>query len=261
MIRVLIVDDERPAREGLRLRLERAPGFEVVAEAASGRAAIRAVQKHAPDLMFLDIRMPDMNGFEVLQRIPATRRPRVIFVTAHDRHALQAFEAHALDYLLKPIAPRRLDEALMRARTAHAQRLASRTLEDLARGLRGHGAPRTDDRVADGPGKASARDLERLTVRDGSRYKVVPFSTIQWIEAFGNYVTLHIGGRGLLHRITLGELESLLPAKGFARIHRGTIVNVTEVVEIRPVSHGDCEVMMRDGAALRMSRRYRDALL
>ena len=254
MIRVLIVDDERPAREGLRLRLEQSPGFEVVAEAASGHEAIAAVDRHAPDLMFLDVRMPDLNGFEVLRRIPAARRPRVIFVSAYDRHALRAFEAHALDYLLKPIAPRRFAATLERARTAHEQHIAARTLDALARNLGGG---------AGGAGELPAGEerLERLTVRDGARFRVVPAASILWIESCGNYVSLHTAGQALLHRMTLTELERRLPPRRFARIHRGAIVNVAEVAEIRPMTHGDFEVVLQGGARLRMSRRYRGALL
>src|SRR5260221_291072 len=181
MIRVLIVDDERPARDGLRLRLERAPGFAVVGEAASGQAAIAAVLESEPDLMFLDIRMPDMNGFEVLRGIPTARRPRVIFVTAYDRHALRAFEVHALDYLLKPIVPSRFAAALEAARSEHAQRLASRTLEDL--GLELGGVRGAEKLPATGT-------LDRLTVRDGSRLRIVPVEAIEWVESCGNYVTI-----------------------------------------------------------------------
>jgi len=250
MIRVLIVDDERPAREGLRLRLETTPGFEVVGEAASGRAAIAAVLDLAPDLVLLDIRMPDMNGFDVLRGIPPARRPRVIFVTAHDEHALHAFEVHALDYLLKPIVTERLNAALDRARSAHAQQLASRTLEELAAALRG--APTAP--VHGQPG------IDRLLVREGSRLRIVPVAAIQWIESSGNYVTIHSGGRGILHRVALSRLERELPPRAFARVHRGAIVNVSEIAEVRTSSHGDGEVVLRDGTRLRMSRRYRDSL-
>ena len=260
MIRVLIVDDERPARDGLRLRLEQMDGFEVVAEAASGQAAIQAVDHHAPDLMLLDIRMPDLNGFEVLKRIPAARRPRVIFVTAHDRHAVRAFEMEALDYLLKPITQRRLDEALERVRKDRAHSLASATLEALARQLR-NGDDTPADAAPPRGGSGASDTIDRITVRDGARFRVVPVTEIRWFESCGNYVTLHTAGKDLLHRVTLAELERRLPPREFARIHRGAIVNVREVAEIRPSPHGDYEVLMRDGALLRMSRRYRDGLL
>jgi two-component system LytT family response regulator len=252
VIRVLIVDDERPARTGLRLRLAQARGFEVVAEAASGRAAIAAIQRHEPDLAFLDIRLPDMNGFEVLRAIPEERRPRVIFVTAHDQHALTAFEVHALDYLLKPIASDRFEAALERARSEHVHRLASRVLEELSEGMRA--GPSGRDAAA-GPAT-----LDRLSIREGARVRIVPVASIQWIEASGNYVTVHAGGRALLHRVALTELERQLPPRRFARVHRGAIVNLAEVVEVRCDAHGDGEVALRDGTRVRMSRRYRDAL-
>jgi two-component system LytT family response regulator len=209
--------------------------------------------------MLLDIRMPDLNGFEVLKRIPAARRPRVIFVTAHDRHAVRAFEMEALDYLLKPITQRRLSEALERARKDRAQSLASRTLEQLARTL--SDGVHVEKATAAASGDARGNALDRLTVRDGARFRVVPVADVQRFESCGNYVTLYTAGKELLHRITLAELEQRLPAREFARIHRGAIVNVREVVEIRPSPHGDYEVVMREGAVLRMSRRYRDALL
>lgn len=256
MMRVLIVDDERPARDGLRVRLEKAGGFEVVGEAASGREAVAAVLEHGPDLVFLDVRMPDMNGFEVLKRIPAARRPRVIFVTAFDRHALEAFEVHALDYLVKPIVTRRFEAALQRAHTAHVQRLAARTLEELAVAMREEGGA-----GAGAAGAVPEPPLERLTVRDGARHRIVPIAAIQWMEACGNYVTLHVGGRKLLHRITLAELERKLPSRSFVRVHRGVIVNVAEVAEIHRSPHGDGDVVLRDGTFVRMSRRYRDALM
>jgi two-component system LytT family response regulator len=250
VIRVLIVDDERPARDGLRLRLERADGFEVVGEAANGREAIHAVLERQPDLMFLDIRMPDLNGFEVLRGIPAARRPSVIFLTAYDRHALRAFEVHALDYLLKPIVPRRFAAALEHARSAHTQRLASSTLDELG--------PALGARLA-GPEAASrsARTPDRITVRDGSRLRIVPVEAIEWVEACGNYVTLHSGGREFLHRATLLEFGRALPARAFARVHRGAIVNIAEIAEVRLSPHGDGEIVLRGGGKVRLSRRYR----
>jgi len=248
VIRVLLVDDERPARDGLRVRLERAAGFEVVGEAASGREAIEATVRLRPDLMFLDIRMPDLNGFEVLRGIPRTRRPRVIFVTAYDRHALEAIEVHALDYLLKPVVSSRFAHALERARTDHVQRVATMTLARL-------GA-----KLDDAPQPPPAAQPGRLVVREGSRLHMVPFGKIQWVAACGNYVTIHAGGRPMLHRMTLGRLAEELPRDAFARIHRGTIVNLAEVVDVQLSPHGDGEVRLRSGEVLRLSRRYRAAL-
>jgi two-component system, LytTR family, response regulator len=254
VIRVLIVDDERPARDGIRVRLEQATGFDVVAEAGTGRAAIEAVEAHAPDLMFLDIRLPDLDGFEVLRGIPTGRRPHVIFVTAYDRHAIQAFEIHALDYLLKPITPRRFADALDHARTAHASHLAARTLDQLSHGLRGDSTAEVPDDRSNETGP-----LERLLVRERSRTRVVRVADIQWIRSCGNYVTIRTGEREMLHRVTIARLAGRLPPRTFARIHRTAIVNIDAVAEIHPLTHGDYEVQMRDGATLRMSRRYRSA--
>jgi two-component system LytT family response regulator len=254
VIRVLIVDDERPAREGLRLRLEGRDGLEVVGEAASAPAALQLISKHAPDLLFLDVRMPGMNGFELLQRIPAAQRPWVVFVTAYDRYAIRAFEMNAIDYLMKPIVPRRLDEAIARARTARTHQFLARTLGSLAREF--ERAPEKPAPVPPEPGV-----VERLSIRDGDGYRVVPVERIRWIQAVGNYVALHVEGRELLHRATLQELERSLPSQRFARIHRGAIVNLAEVAALHPVSHGDFRVVLRDGTELRMSRKYRSALL
>jgi two-component system LytT family response regulator len=253
MIRVLIVDDERPARVALRLLLERVQGFEVVGEAGSGKTAVAASLRLDPDLMLLDIRMPDMSGFDVLKAIPAARRPRVIFVTAYDRHALRAFQVHALDYLMKPITAQRFEEALEHARTAHAQRLATKTLQELTRAM------------SEGPepalGRTRGGGADRLTVRDGARYRVVATRAIRWVEACGNYVLLHTSEGDILHRMTMAQLERVLPEGRFARIHRGTIVNVDEIAEILPTSHGDADVTLRDGTTLQLSRRYRNAIL
>jgi len=249
VIPVLIVDDERPAREGLRVRLEEAPDFRIVGEAATGRAAITQVLKLSPALVFLDISLPDMNGFEALLGIPSARRPQVIFVTAHDEHALKAFEVHALDYLLKPIVSERFEAALAVARTMHAQKLASKQLEELASALRGT----AEEPLPEGT-------IDRLRLRDGSRIRIVPVETIRRIEACGNYVTIHAGERELLHRMTLTELAKRLPRRAFARVHRSAIVNVGEIAEIRRSSHGDGEILLRDGASVPLSRRYWDGL-
>jgi two-component system LytT family response regulator len=258
VIRVLIVDDERPAREGLRLRLAGRGDVEVVAEAASGAAALQAIEKHTPDLVFLDVRMPGMNGFELLQRVPAERRPRVVFVTAYDRYAIRAFEMNAIDYLLKPIVPRRLDEALERARKVQNHRLVADTLASLARELdRPAKAQSPETNEAERAGEV----LERISVRDRNGYRVLPVERIRWIQAVGNYVALHTEGRELLHRATLQEFERSLPSQRFARIHRSVIVNLSEVATLRPVSHGDFRVVLKDGTELRMSRKYRSALL
>jgi two-component system LytT family response regulator len=256
VIRVLVVDDERPARDGLRMQLEREDGFAVVGEAASGRAAILAVLEHRPDLMFLDIRMPDLNGFEVLRGIPRASRPRVIFVTAFDQYAVEAFDSHALDYLLKPIAPQRLASALERARTTHAHELASRILQHLGARLeaRDHGT------VEAAPGKHAAGALDHLVIREGSRLHRIAVRDIQWIESCGNYVTIHAGGRPLLHRVTMRRLLTLLPAGAFVRIHRGTIVNLAEIAQVRLSAHGDGQVRLRAGHTLRLSRRYRTSV-
>ncbi|MGE0554266.1 MAG: LytR/AlgR family response regulator transcription factor [Gemmatimonadales bacterium] len=245
-IRAVIVDDEPLARQGLRELLEPEPDIRVVAECGDGEDAVRAVERERPDLLLLDIQMPGLDGFGVLARL-APPRPVVVFVTAHDAFALQAFEAHAIDYLLKPVEPDRFRRALERARAqlGHEQRALV--------------AARLDELLATLPKRP--RYPSRLTVRDGPRVSFVPVDEIDWIEAAGNYARLHVGAARHLLRETMSGLEETLDPERFVRIHRSTIVNVARIREIQPWFKGDHLVVLEDGTKLSLTRKYRSRLI
>jgi two-component system LytT family response regulator len=260
-IRTVVVDDEPLARRRLARLLEADESVDVVGVCANGRDAVRTVREARPDLLFLDVQMPEMDGFGVLQALGGDGLPQVVFVTAYDQYAIQAFEVHALDYLLKPYTPGRLSAAVQRAarqiaapRATPSDRLAE-LLEHLERerrdlGTRLKGAP------APPPGQTT-----RLLVKNGERMFFVPVETIDWLEAEGNYVRLHCGREAHLVRATLSGMEEQLDPRRFTRIHRSTIVNLDRVKEVRPWFAGDYLVKLHDGAELRLSRRYRDHLL
>lgn len=272
VIRTLVVDDEPLAREGLRVRLAREDDIEIVGEAADGPSAADAIVSLRPDLVFLDVQIPGFDGFDVVSRIASTYLPTIVFVTAYDRYALRAFEVHALDYLLKPIAHRRFQEALRRARHELSRRdreiavaeedrdesPISAVAERLRRLLdeREAASGVTGARAAQAP-----RYVTRFTVRDGERYVLVRVNDVDWAEASANYVRLHVGPRAYQMRTTMADLERQLDPAQFTRIHRSAIVNLDRVREIRPEWHGEYEVALVTGATLRLSRGYRDRLL
>jgi two-component system LytT family response regulator len=256
-MRVVIVDDEELARRGIRTRLERLGDVDIVAECGNARGAIDAIRREAPDVVFLDVQMPGKTGFEVVESIGRETFPHVIFVTAHDQYAIRAFEVNALDYLLKPIDDERFDVALQRARESltrdrdsDAGRRLSAVLSQLPAGA--GNAPLESSRV---PIVA-----DRIVVRSGGRVVFVKIAEIDWMEAAGDYVTLHLGKKSWLLRETISELEKKLEAAGFIRIHRSTIVNQERIVEMRALDNGEYRVFLRDGAELKLSRNYRHGL-
>jgi two-component system LytT family response regulator len=275
VIRTVVVDDEPLAREGLRVRLGREEDIEIVGEAADGPTAVDAILSLRPDLVFLDVQIPGFDGFDVVARTAATHLPTIVFVTAYDRYALRAFEVHALDYLLKPIAHRRFQEALRRARHELERRERedaallpesseeAESLTAVAERLR----RLLDDREAPGGMPKPALGAQgphyalRFTVRDGERYVLIRSSDVDWAEASANYVRLHVGPKTFQMRVTMADLERQLDPAQFTRIHRSTIVNLDRVREIRPEWHGEYEVALTTGATLRLSRGYRDRLL
>ncbi|HEX7118234.1 MAG TPA: LytTR family DNA-binding domain-containing protein [Longimicrobiales bacterium] len=248
-IRVLIVDDEPPARAKVRRFLAADPEIEVVGEAGSGVEAVEAVAALAPDLVFLDVQMPGLDGFGVLDALGAGAVPDVVFVTAYDEYAVRAFEVHAVDYLLKPVGPDRFQRALGRAK-ARVRARRDGADDGLDRRLR-----EVLEQV-----RARPAYLERLLVPDGARSVLLDVDRIDWIEAERNYVRLHVGAASHLLRGTLAALEARLDPARFIRIHRSHIVNADRVREIHPWSHGDQLVVLRDGTELTLSRRYRDRL-
>ena len=262
VIRALIVDDEPLARRGIRARLDRAGGFTVVAECASGREAVAAIREHAPSVVFLDVQMPGVDGFGVIEEIGADHMPVVIFVTAFDTHALRAFEAHAFDYLLKPIDDVRFATTLERARRRVVEREESevaRRLAALMQDLRPALAAAESGQRKPEPAEAPAQP-NRIVIRDRDRVLFVDVGDIDWIGADGDYVRIHTGGKSHLVRDTMAAMEQRLDAASFVRIHRSAIVNVSRIRELRPYSSREYAVILTDGTRLRLSRRYRDRL-
>ncbi len=262
--RVVIVDDEPLARQRVRRLIAREAGVEVVAECATGREAVAAVVQHAPDLLVLDVQMPELDGFGVLAALAPGQLPLVIFVTAFDEHALRAFDVHALDYVLKPIDPERLRVAVMRARAAHG-RVAAAEEHARMRGLLATLALEVPSRAAAMPAPSRQAASEsppatRFLVKTNGKMFFVNTSDIDWIEADGNYVRLHVGAASHMIRETIGAVEASLPASQFARIHRSAIVNLNRITEMRQWSSGDYIVILSTGARLKLSRTYRDRI-
>jgi two-component system LytT family response regulator len=259
-LRTLIVDDEPLARRGLSLRLARHSDVEVVAEAGNGREAFFAICEHQPDLMFLDVQMPGVDGFELLKAVPAAQMPVTVFVTAYDQYALKAFEANALDYLLKPVEDARLDVALDRVRQEIANRDADEHRSRLLRllGTRSGRPDLTlDDALADAVQNGRPTD-DRLAIKDAGRILRVPLDDILWIDAAGDYMCVHTGVDTHVLRATMRELEGRLDPRRFQRIHRSTIVNVARVRELRSHLNGEYFLILDSGQQLKLSRSYKD---
>ncbi len=251
----MIVDDEPPAREGLRLLLARDPQIELIGECANGRQAVALLQKRQPDLLFLDVQMPELDGFAVLEQVGVANLPLVIFVTAYDRYALRAFEVQALDYLLKPFTDERFFQSLQRAKKQLAQN--PEEWRERLKGLLPH-PQALPDTTLDTMGN-SAR-LERLLIKSGGRVSFLRVEEIDWIEAADYYVVLHVGAKTHLLRETIAHLAARLEVGHFLRIHRSTIVNLSRVKHWQPQASGEVIVTLQDGTQLQCSRRRRWAL-
>jgi two-component system LytT family response regulator len=245
-LRALVVDDEAVARRRVRRLLEQQVDVVIVGECGDGATAVESIQTLTPDIVFLDVQMPEFDGFEVVQAVGAEAMPATVFVTAYDAYALRAFDVHALDYLLKPVDADHIARALARAR----QRLAAR---DTAGDRR---LSALLDRLTRG-----RRYLRRLPVRSEGRLLIVRLDDVDWMSAADNYVTLHSGEREFLVRATLARLEGELDPEVFVRIHRGTIVRVDRVRELIPESHGDFTARLVDGTTLTVSRTHRERLI
>lgn len=262
-IRTLIADDEPLARRGLELRLAGERDVRIVAQVGDCEATIRAVAEHAPDLLFLDVQMPGLDGFATLRAIPAQRMPLVVFVTAYDHYAINAFEANAVDYLLKPVDDSRLHQALFRVREALDRRDASdhrAKLLGLLGALSGRPALTLDEALEAG----DARDLRDadapLAIRDGARTVRLPRQSIRWVDAAGDYLCIHTDAETHVLRATLGQLEKRLDPARFPRIHRSALVNAGRVKSLRPHLNGEYFLMLDCGQELKLSRSYRDRL-
>ena len=243
-IRALIVDDEPLARERVRSMLYDEADIEIAGECGDGPAAVVAIRKLSPDLLFLDVQMPGMDGFEVLRAVGKDRMPVVIFVTAYDQHAVKAFEAHALDYLLKPFKPARFKETVQRAREHLANRQAGVVSKNLA-ALLGQAKPERDF-------------ISRIAVKTGERTVFVKTSQIDYVESAGNYVVLHVGRENHVVRETLTALEGQLDPKKFVRISRSMLVNADQIKELQPLFKGEHAVVLHSGKQLTMTRGVRE---
>ena len=243
-VRTLVVDDEPLARERLTKLLRAEADIELAGEAANGRDAVALIREAKPDLIFLDVQMPELDGFGVLAELSADERPAVVFVTAYDKFALKAFDVHAVDYLLKPFDKERFQTALRRA-LDHLARQQPKQIHDQLSALLHELRP--------------APQSDRIAVKGDGRVVFVKVNDIDWVEAADNYVSLHVGKDLHLLRETMTAIESRLP-KTFLRISRSTIVNVERIKELQPLFHGEYSVILRDGTKLTLSRSYRDKL-
>jgi two-component system LytT family response regulator len=262
-IRAIIVDDEPLARRGLELRLAAFKDFQIIAQCANGREALEAVVQHAPDLMFLDIEMPGIDGFEVLRRIPQTSMPMVVFVTAFDRYAIEAFDAHALDYLLKPLVDERLERTLAHVRDQFAQRKSMKHREQLVAllaSVTGAGQLDAEELLAKGAAGITRRFHEVLPIRLGRETVRLPVSAIEWVDAAGDYMCVHAEGRTHIVRATMKQFEERLDPVDFQRIHRSTLVNIRRIRKLRPHTNGEYFLTLEGGHELKLSRSYRDRL-
>lgn len=261
LLRVLLVDDEELGRDVLRIRIEDVPDVEIIGEAGDGPEAVEKIVSLRPDLVFLDVQMPGMSGLEVVEAVAEEYLPAVVFVTAHDEFAVPAFEHHALDYLLKPVAAKRLTAALERARTHRARRevadVHARVAHLLdAREMSAAGGTGPGPDGGDGSG-----GMRRIVVRDGEDFRLVKVDDVDAFEAAGNYVRIALPDATWLVRGTLTEYEDRLDPASFVRIHRSTIVNIDRVDRISPQLHGDFVVTLRSGRNYRMSRTHRHKVL
>ena len=244
-MRALIVDDEPLARRGVVLRLRRFRDVEIVGECGDGHSAVERILAQSPDVVFLDIQMPGMDGFEVLRALPAEKLPGIIFLTAYEQHVLRAFDVHALHYLLKPVDDTRFAAAIGRARELVDSKLKA---DDMAQ------------RVIRMLGHASDAYTSRFTLQTGSRIQIVMAEDVEWIGAAGDYVELHVNGRSFLIRETMSSLEQKLDPEKFLRIHRSRIVQSKDILELRSIENREFTIKLSDGSEHRSSRTYADRL-
>jgi two-component system, LytTR family, response regulator len=249
-ITALIVDDEPLGRDLVRHMLTAHADFRVAAECSDGEKALAAIKRHTPRVVFLDIKMPRLDGMALLDRLDPATRPLVVFITAHDTYAIKAFAEHAFDYLLKPFDQERFDQTIVRVRN-HLRQIEEAKLGQSVRSLLGHDAG--------GALETSKPTLERIVVRESGRVTFVDVAEIEWLEAEGNYVALHLaGGKAHLVHDTMTNLEAKLDPAIFVRIHRSTIVRVDRIKELLPHFNGEFIVVLKDNARLKLSRGYLD---
>jgi two-component system LytT family response regulator len=258
-LRTLLVDDEALSRRGLELRLRVANDIEIIGQCSNGREALSAIREEKPDLVFLDIQMPGLSGFDVLAELQPHELPMIVFVTAYDRFAVQAFEARAIDYVLKPVDDARLAATLTHVRELMEQRTAvaeRNQLVNLLAELRGSGEIEGVNIGA--PASISPQAPNWLPIRNGRETVRVPVETIEWVDAAGDYLCIHASGHTHILRATMREMENLLDPRLFQRVHRSTIVNLTRVKSLRAHMNGEYFLRLEGGQELKLSRTYRD---
>jgi two-component system LytT family response regulator len=260
-IRTILVDDESLALKGLSLRLEGHSDIEIVDTAQNGREAIRKIKTHKPDLVFLDIQMPGFDGFSVVQGLMDIDPPLVVFVTAYSDHAIRAFEAQAVDYLMKPVEPERLADALDRVRKRLSEKRAGEEAERLKEVL-AEVAPDAAEQIAseDVEMPAASRYEKLINIKDRGQIFRVDVDTIERIDAAGDYMCIYTADNSLILRETMKDLEKRLDPRVFQRVHRSTIVNLGQVRQVKPHTNGECFLVLESGAQVKVSRSYRDVV-
>ena len=263
LLKTIIVDDEALARRGLKLRLSGRDDVEVIAEARNGHEALDLIREYEPDLVFLDIQMPGMDGFDVLRELSTEDMPAIVFVTAFNDYAIKAFEANALDYLLKPIEDSRLSEALDRVTENLDQRQALKHKESLLQlvgDITGEPVGSMEELSTRDVEGMKKKEIPKLEIKDGGRTTWIPQNEIEWIDAAGDYMCVHAGGETHIMRMTMKMLEASLDPDYLHRIHRSTIVNIHQVKEMRAHINGEYFLTLNGGHTVKLSRTYKDKL-
>ena len=259
MLTAIVVDDEELARKGLNMRLDQFDEIKVIASCKNAQEAIKVIADEEPDLVFLDIQMPGMTGFEMIREIQVEVMPVIIFVTAYDAYAIDAFRIHAVDYLLKPVEEERLKEAIDKAIVQHSQQAVSRDKErllNLVISMTGKSEQAIGELLANSD--ESSEHADRLAIKDGSSITFVPINDIDWIDAAGDYMCVHVSGETHIMRTTMKELEAKLNPAIFQRVHRSTIVNLQRVEKVSAHINGEFHLMLSCGSSLKMSRSYKE---
>lgn len=258
-IRTILVDDEKLAIQGLQLRLEPYEDVEIIDTCLNGREAIRKIKTEKPDLVFLDIQMPGFDGFSVVKGVMEIEPPLFVFVTAFEEHAVRAFEANAVNYLMKPVAEDKLADTIERVRVRLAEKKSAEEADKLKSVLQ-EVAPDKADAIAEGETESSDRFEKLINVKDRGQIFRVEVDSIEHIEAAGDYMCIYTGDNSLILRETMKDLERRLDPKNFQRVHRSTIVNLNQVRQVKPHTNGECFLVLESGAEVKVSRSYRDVV-
>ncbi|WFL78587.1 LytTR family DNA-binding domain-containing protein [Altererythrobacter arenosus] len=258
-IRTILVDDEKLAIQGLQLRLEPFEDVEIIGTCSNGREAIRKIKTEKPDLVFLDIQMPGFDGFSVVKGVMEIEPPLFVFVTAFEEHAIRAFEANAVNYLMKPVDEDKLADTIERVRQRLAEKKGADEAEKLMNVL-SEVAPDKAEEFADSDGESSDRFEKLINIKDRGQIFRVEVESIEHIEAAGDYMCIYTGDNSLILRETMKDLERRLDPRNFQRVHRSTIVNLNQVRQVKPHTNGECFLVLESGAEVKVSRSYRDVV-